>query len=166
MVLRIVFKFSDGGIKKVYMKRRVFWQKELCAGNGKSHFENIKKCQNFHNFATFAEYGKDIACIMYSNCKNNNFIHERIRRRNGSIIILNHTVIKAWTYIKSLTSLTSSLTSFIDRPWLHGNYFYYTDHDKYDDEDDDTEDEDDIDDNDKRVCKHTNKQKCGQLCSP
>ena len=81
--LYIEFKFNDYKIREVRMDCASFHNKEICAGGGKSHFENM-----IDNSMTCADgtdgsiirykyYKGDIVRFMYINCIKQHYINEK-----------------------------------------------------------------------------------------
>jgi hypothetical protein len=73
MGLDIEFEFADGRKREVHMCYSSFHNYEICAGGGKSHFQNME--DNDMSDAD-GEYTGDIVHIMYINCIKNHYITE------------------------------------------------------------------------------------------
>ena len=83
MGLTIEFEFADGRTTEVHMSYSYFHANSICAGGGKSHFENM-----IDNSMTCADgtdgsiirykyYKGDIVRFMYINCIKQHYINEK-----------------------------------------------------------------------------------------
>ena len=73
MGLTIEFEFADGRTTEVHMSYSYFHANSICAGGGKSHFENMRE----HSMTDHdGEYTGDIVLIMYANCLRKGYLGE------------------------------------------------------------------------------------------